>query len=99
MPLALTSWAAALAIRPATVPDATDSCVRLRALLAGRGLAVVAEDACAAGFAETDFLAAEDLAAVLAEADLDEADLVAVALDADLAGLEAEAFLAGAADR
>ena len=60
---------------------------------------MVAEDAFAAGFAETDLLAADDLAAVLADADLAEDALVAVALDADLAGLEAVAFLAGAADR
>lgn len=88
MPLVLTSWAAALAIRPATVPDATDACVRLRALLAGRGLGAVAGDAFAAVFAEACFLAAAGLtAAGLAAADL------AVDFVAALADLEDGAFL------
>ena len=88
MPLVLTSWAAALAIRPATVPEATEPCARLRALLAGRGLVAVAEDAFAAVVAEAFFLAAAGLAvAGLAAADL------AVDFDAALADLEDGAFL------
>ena len=93
MPLVLTSWAAALAIRPATVPDATDACVRLRALLAGRGLGAVADDAFAAVFAEACFLAAAGLtAAGLTVAGLAAADLV-VDFVAALADLEDGAFL------
>jgi len=80
MPLVLTSCAAALAIRPATVPEATVACVRFRDLLAGRGFAGVGEDVFETAFDEVDFLAAVDLEAVVLEADLDAglADLVDV---------------------
>ena len=88
MPLVVTSWAAALAIRPATVPEATEACARLRALLAGRGLVAVADDAFAAVVAEAFFLAAAGLTpAGLAVAGL------AVDFDATLADLEDGAFL------
>ena len=80
MPLVLTSCAAALAIRPATVPEATVACVRFRDLLAGRGFAGVGEDVFETALDAADFLAAVDLEAVVLEADLDAglADLVDV---------------------
>lgn len=88
MPFVLTSCAAALAIRPATVPEATVACVRLRDLFAGRGVEGVGEDVFATAFDEADFLAAVDLATVVLEADL----------DADLTDLADVTFLDAVAD-
>jgi len=93
MPLVLTSCAAALAIRPATVPEATVACVRFRDLLAGRGFAGVGEDVFETAFDEVDFLAAVDLEAVVLEAVVLEADL-----DAGLADLVDVTFLDVVAD-
>ena len=89
----LTSCAAALAIRPATVPEATVACVRLRDLFAGRGVAGVGEDVFETAFDPADFLAAVDLEAVVLETVVLEADL-----DAGLADLVDVTFLDADAD-
>ena len=94
----LTSCAAALAIRPATVPEATVACVRLRDLFAGRGVAGVGEDVFETAFDPADFLAAVDLEAVVLETVVLETVVLEADLDAGLADLVDVTFLDADAD-